>query len=340
MAYPAAKAARNFIVSIAAILAILGVLAPLAPVASIANAASVPTLSASHDVVNNLPAPARTVPLSLVYYGIHNAAIDNKILNIGPALLIANTPAGFWHGNCNPAKFQAAGTKVFSYIHGSYSTFSLTQNLAFLDAIAAEGSYGAFLDELRPEADSYLQTIYARCQQLGIKLMVNPGMSSIDPEVYRYADFVVTDERYAGRDPAPPEAANLDKTIVIGFNSGMTAAEAAAYSNTAWAHGFRYTWHEQVEYVTLPSQTWLTTYTRLLTPPGGAPAAAGTAVAEQEVRPYVASSAVAGIPGIPWAGWAQAASISIATISAGWSALLAWRRRLQHAIALNDPEAV
>jgi hypothetical protein len=206
------------------------------------------------------------IPLAVVYYGWHNATDDAKIRKLQPEVLIDNTPAGLWHGNCDPKGFP--GTQIYSYITASYSKADLAKNLAFVDAIALEGTYGVFMDELSPQADAYLQTIYARCQAKGVKLMVNPGMSSINTNIYQYADFVMTDEHYTGRNPASSEAGNLAKTVVIGFNAGWTPTQAAGYSNTAWTKGFRYTWHEQVEYTTLPASSWLDSYAARLVPPG------------------------------------------------------------------------
>ncbi len=199
-------------------------------------------------------------PLAMVYYGPHSATIDADIASLRPEILIDNTPAGLWRGNCNSAWFQARGTKVFSYIDGSYSSRDLYANLAYIDAIAAEGTYGVFLDQARPSVDSYLQAIYARCQQRGVKLMINPGMPNIDANLYSYADYVMTDEHYQGRAPSAAEAGHLSQTVVIGFTAGVSAQQAAAWSNAAWANGFRYTWEEQLEYTVLPARSWLDAY--------------------------------------------------------------------------------
>jgi hypothetical protein len=244
-------------------LAVVAALVPMVPGSATVTGSSKAGLTAAIE----LQATSTTLPLSLVYYGWHNATVDAQIMKIAPQILIDNTPGGFWNGNCDFAKFQAAGIKVFSYIDAAYSTRSLSANLALVDAIALEGTYGVFMDQVSPQVDSYLQSIYARCQLRGVKLMVNPGMPSINPSVYDYADLVMTDEHYSGRDPAPSEIGNLGKTVVIGFDAQWTATQSAAYSNSAWAHGFAYTWHEQVEYVALPSQTWLDTYISLLSVP-------------------------------------------------------------------------
>jgi hypothetical protein len=209
-----------------------------------------------------VPVSSGLLRLAMVYYGGHDATTDQRILNAKPALLIDNTPAGYWHGTCSSSKFQAAGIKVFSYIDSSYSKFDLNTNLALIDAIAKEGTYGVFLDELNPVADSYLQAIYARTKKDGVKLMVNPGMPSFDANIYNYADFVMTDEQYTGRQPSSSEQGHLAQTVVVGFQSGMTAQLAAQYTKAAWANNFGYSWHETQEYTTLPS--WLETYTGLL----------------------------------------------------------------------------
>ena len=111
------------------------------------------------------------LPMAMVFYGWHDAATNQRIVNARPQVLIDNTPAGFWGANCNSAYFQSQGIQVYSYIHASYSTFPLAQNLAYVDAIAAEGTYGVFLDECNPRADSYVRAIYERAKARGVKLI-------------------------------------------------------------------------------------------------------------------------------------------------------------------------
>ncbi len=203
-------------------------------------------------------------PIALVYYGWHSSTVDQRIVNAKPEILIANTPAGLWHGNTNSAYFQSRGIKVFSYITANYDQYSLSQNYALINAIAAEGTYGIFVDQSNPTATSYNTQICAYAHSKGLKVILNPGMPYINAGLYSIADFVLTDEHYQGRAPMAVEVGYLNQTIVVGFGN-WTVQQAATYSNTAWAKGFRYTWHEQAEYTALP--VWLEQYISLLTPP-------------------------------------------------------------------------
>jgi hypothetical protein len=191
--------------------------------------------------------------LAIVYYEWHNATQDARLLAALPEFLIDNTPAGLWHSNCDSAKFQAVGIHVFSYITCSYGTYDLNTNLAYIDAIAAEGTYGVFADEASLSATAYNQALYDRCQAKGLKLILNPGSTEgLNADIYTAADFVMTDEQYAGRAPVAIEAANLAQTIVIGTGC-TTASQAATRTQAAWANGFAYSWHElSAKYASLP----------------------------------------------------------------------------------------
>jgi hypothetical protein len=214
--------------------------------------------------------------LAMLYYGWHTAGVDAQIIAAKPEILIDNTPAGFWRGNCDFKKFQAAGIRVYSYITAAYDTtrpanygggsapaVSPAINQALVKALAAEGVYGVFIDESNPRATTVNKALYDLAKSMGLSVMTNPGMPSINVSAYTVADFVMTDEHYTGRTPSAAEAANLSKTIVIGFGN-WTAQQASDYTKSAWAKGFRFSWHEQLEYNSLPS--WLGEYVKLLTP--------------------------------------------------------------------------
>ena len=211
---------------------------------------------------------AETYPLAMVYYGQHDSYTDQRIVNARPEFLIDNTPAGFWHGTCDSAYFQSFGIKVFSYIDASYGARSLSSNYVLIDAIAAEGTYGVFMDQASPSATIYNQSIYNYAKSRGLVVMINPGMPYVDASIYSVADYVMTDEHYQGRPPTAVEAAHLSQTVVIGFGA-TSGQQAAAWSNAAWSNGFPYTWHEAIEYMSLP--VWMEEYISLLTPPSGIP---------------------------------------------------------------------
>ncbi len=194
------------------------------------------SLIVSPAMVQPVSAAGETFPLALVFYGWHDSNTDQRIINAKPAILIDNTPGGFWHANCDSSKFQAQGIKVFSYIHASYGAYSLTGNYSFIDAIAAEGTYGVFIDEASPSATTYNTQLCDYAHSKGLKVILNPGMSAINANMYSIADYVMTDEHYQGRNPTSVEASHLNQTIVIGFGNA-TAQVAAGYTNTAWAKG-------------------------------------------------------------------------------------------------------
>jgi hypothetical protein len=198
--------------------------------------------------------------LAMVYDGPHSTAIDQQIIAASPIALIDNTPGGYWHGACNPYIFQPYGIHVFSYITSNYDNYPVSQNQAMIDAIAAEGCYGVFIDQSNPTATGKLTGLCNYAHSRGLKVIVNPGQSSIDAGLYAIADMVMTDEQYTGRGPNSVEASHLGQTIVIGYGIS-SASTAAAYTEAAWDKGFALSYH-CLEYITLPS--WLQEYAELL----------------------------------------------------------------------------
>ena len=197
-------------------------------------------------------------PLCLIYYGSHDAGIDKRIINVNPTILVDNTPGGFWHGNCNPKTFQSKGINVFSYIFSNYGKTPDTLNQKLIDAIAVEGAYGVFIDQCNSIVTPALAAICIYAHIRGLKVIINPGTPNIDASLYKIADYVLTDEHYTGREPNIIELNHLKQTIVVGFNILWTAEQAAGYTNKALSYGFTLSWHEQVEYITLPD--WLENY--------------------------------------------------------------------------------
>lgn len=135
----------------------------------------------------------------------------------------------------------------------SYGAVPLSYNLAFVDALYAEGTKGVFLDEAPGNDDSgYIAQIYARCKQYGMKLMVNPGMSYISPSLMAATDYAMTDEHYAGRAPSAAEAPYASRLAVIGFPYNDPNV-AAGYTKAAWQNGFGFSYHALPnEYGTVP----------------------------------------------------------------------------------------
>lgn len=204
-----------------------------------------------------LPVSAASPKMAMVYYGIHDAGIDAQIVAAAPDILIGNTAGGLWAGDLVPATFQAVGIDVYSYITASYGATPAATNEAFIDAIALEGSDGVFIDQSSSSATAYMTSLCAYAQLAGLSVIINPGTSIINADLYTIADYVMTDEQYQGRNPTAIESAHLAQTIVIGY--GVTsAAQAATWSQAAITKGFAYTYHTQAEYTSLPS--WFDDY--------------------------------------------------------------------------------
>jgi hypothetical protein len=206
-------------------------------------------------------------PMNVVFYGTHDAPTDQRIIAAKPLFLYDNTPNGPWHGNCDAAKFAAAGIRVFSYIDGGYEGTQarqipndLASNLAFIDAIATEaGVYGIFLDEVTDFPDaaslSYVQQIYQRCHARGLALVVNTGVDSWDSALMQYCDFMQSSERWAGASPTSSQAAFAARTFLL---SELVTDATTAASLTNLAHGAGFGAHFAGEYNGL--QGWFETY--------------------------------------------------------------------------------
>lgn len=210
------------------------------------------------------------IPLAVVAYWDWTTSITNAVVAALPDIVITNTPGGYWKGNCNPAAFTSHGIKILSYITGGYegdeysgnpTEDALASNIARIDAIALDGSTGVFLDEVSSTLNSarktYLTAIRNECLAKGLLLAINPGDSSFDTWLFGIADYVMTDEQYAGSAASTTEKTNLAKCIVVGYSSNMTAALADQYSNAAITAGFGHTYHCN-DYNDFPS--WFATY--------------------------------------------------------------------------------
>lgn len=190
------------------------------------------------------------LPINVVYYGVHNTTVDNQIIAAMPEILISNTPAGPWKGNCNSAKFQAAGIKVFSYIDGGYENTvaraipnDLTSNLAFIDAIANEGTYGVFLDEVSSSPGQagydYLLAIWNKAQSRGVKLVFNAGVTSWDAKLMSYCDYMQSSEQYAGGNVTATMLAYPNRVMML-TESAPSLTAAVSYTQTAWSKGIKF----------------------------------------------------------------------------------------------------
>jgi hypothetical protein len=218
------------------------------------------------------------------YYGGHSTTAVNRIVAANPEFLVINTPAGMYHENTPIQTYINAGIKVFSYIAIGYcaewqytpsepidNTYATIMSL--IDGVAAEGTYGVFLDEApyglyvggrnktgSPSASwrgHNLKEAIDRARSHGLKVMLGRGDPRNDTNLF-YADYVLTDEWYGSTQypetayrpdsysPVYSEVGHLSQCIVIGgaMNERVTNANMAAKrTNTALAKGFRAAYH-------------------------------------------------------------------------------------------------
>ena len=214
--------------------------------------------------------------ICMIDYNLHDDSSPNAdmtaIKSALPDILIDNTPGGYWHGGCLPPKYTPHGIKVFSYITGGYegtkygtTEDNLAANLARVNAIAADSATGVFLDEVSSSPDSagkaYLTAIYNECIAKGLKLIVNPGVSTFDAWLMGHSDYLMSDEHYNGsRILTSSESSYASRILVV--DQGITsAASAVTVTQGAWANGFGYSYACD-SFTSLPS--WLSTYMSLI----------------------------------------------------------------------------
>lgn len=229
-----------------------------------------PTDSKPADLSVDAPS-SQMLPINIVYYGVHNTTVDNQIIVAEPEILISNTPAGPWTGNCDSAKFQAAGVKVFSYIDGGYENTvaraipnDVASNLAFIEAIANEGTHGVFLDEVSSSPSqagySYLAALWNKAQTHGVKLICNTGVNSWDTKLMSYCDYIQCSEQYAGGDVTTTMLAYPGRVMMLTEKAPSLTA-AVSYTQTAWSKGVKLH-YATTSYMVLPS--WFDSYVAAL----------------------------------------------------------------------------
>lgn len=228
----------------------------------------------------NIAANAQCRPqICLIDYNYHNDSSPNAdmtaIQAAVPDILIDNTPGGYWGGGCIPSQYTPMGIEVYSYITSGYegteyvtSEDNLGANIARVDAIAADGATGVFLDEVSSfptvAGKSYITSIYNECQAQGLKLILNAGVSTFDSWLMSHGDYLMSDEQYDGtRSPTASESPYANRLLVVAYNIN-SAANAATISQGAQSNGFGYS-YACVAYTALPS--WLGNYMTLITQP-------------------------------------------------------------------------
>ena len=210
-------------------------------------------------------------PILVLFYGLHNATIDQRLRYAKPLFLVSNTPAGPWRGNCNAGSFAAVGIRVFSYIEGGYEgtlvrdggvPVDLAANMAFIDDIAQEpGVHGIFLNQVSsaPEmfAIEYLEWISDRCRQYGLQLICNVGVSEWASSLMSFCDYVVSNLMWAGESPSQSQLNWTSQTMLV---SQQVADHIVAAQLTNQAHAGGYAAHHAGPVSTSSLPAWFDVY--------------------------------------------------------------------------------
>ena len=217
--------------------------------------------------------------LCMFQYGTHDDVVNNPnlimvaIQDSLPAILVDNTYHSYWgqagvpggSNRCVPADYPHSA--VYGYLTSSYETYNATTLAASITAIATDGAAGIFLDEITDFPNStqktYLSTVYTQVHGLGLKLIVNPGVSTFDYAFFAaHSDYILTDEGYAGTSGStqhPTGAPTASDTgyglskVIVASDVCMTSGEAITYTKAAWAFGFGYAWMTDSTLYILPS---------------------------------------------------------------------------------------
>ena len=283
------------------------------------------TISSYGQLVNCRPR------ICMIDYNYHDDNVSNAdktaIKALKPDILIDNTPGGLWHGDCLPSEYTPWGIKVFSYITSGYEattrhpdTSGLTLNLSRIDAIAADGASGVFLDEVSHHPDAaakdYLTAIYDRCRTRGLKLIFNTGVSNFDAWLMTRCNYIMTDENYSGSRPLSTSEAPFKDSVLVVANGKTNYTDAAIISTGARANGFGYSYACNL-YVNVPS--WLSSYGDAITQPPSPPVITNlggilTSSASFGNQWYVGSSPIPGATNITYSPTTNGTYYSIVTI--------------------------
>ena len=224
---------------------------------------------------NRVFAASTTAPINMIYYGWHNSTVDTQIINAHPEYLVDNSPAGPWRGNASISKFTSAGIKYFEYIDGGYEgTISrfipndLQSNLNYINAAAASGAYGVFVDEVSSNPSNaslnYLKQLADRAHSLGLKIVFNSGVNSWSDSLMIYCDFINSSEIWNNQALTASQTKWASRTWLLTQN--VTNATTAAYlTNASLSKGIR-AHYACNSYGALP--TWLRyPIEQIITPP-------------------------------------------------------------------------
>jgi hypothetical protein len=213
-------------------------------------------------------AATTSIPINMVFYGLHDDTIDQRIINAHPEFLVDNSPAGPWKGNANIGKFKAAGIKYFEYLDGGYEGSlprsipnTLASNLNYITAAAQSGAYGIFLDEVSDGKGvtpnyTYLQQIASKARGFGLKVVFNTGMSNWADQLMNYCDYMNSSEHWNNESLTTSQSKWANRTWLL--TQGVTIADTAAnLTKSAWSKSIRAHYASE-SYTALPS--WLESY--------------------------------------------------------------------------------
>jgi hypothetical protein len=224
---------------------------------------------------SNEKAAAATNPVSinLIYYGTNSNTTNQIIIDANPEYLVNNSPAGPWRGNADINKFVSAGIKYFDYIDGGYENTvaqaipnDVQSNLTYIEAIAAAGAYGVFVDEVSPSPSAaglgYLKQLADRAHSLGLKVVFNVGVDSWSDSLMAYCDYINSSEIWSNAPLTASQTRWASRTWFL-TQGVKNAAIAADLTNAALGQGID-ALYACDSYMALPS--WLGNYIALIEP--------------------------------------------------------------------------
>lgn len=268
-----------------------------APTRSITAIDPVPTIPTPAD--NTTPtAPRPSMPanlqdsasnslihLNLIYYGVHTASIDSRILNARPQYVIINPPHGLWgqiskeDAFQNISEYQAAGIKVIGYITAGYEGthsdgsvgpqwYTLAMNEEFIKNMAEiDHVDGVFIDECTnfpsDAARAYLKTLTDLAHSDGLITWGNVGEARFDPWYFTDGGFDLMQSRedWDGQSLSQVQNNWGSRISVSGLSKAYTAQDAYNLTKEAWQEGIAYC-YISTSYETLPP--WFEDYIVLL----------------------------------------------------------------------------
>lgn len=209
-----------------------------------------------------------TVPIQLIYYGVFDTAVEQRIIAAMPEFLVSSSAAGPRNGNADIRKFMAAGIKYLEYIDAGYEgkypksiPWELDLNLQYIDAAARAGAWGIFVDEVSddvytPADYGYLQQIADRAHSLGLKVVFNTGSFAWADRLMDYADYLGSTETWGNEPLTPSQAKWADRTWLLKYHI-YDADAATGITAGAWSKGIR-AQYTTAEYGALPP--WFESY--------------------------------------------------------------------------------